>query len=327
MKRPTSTTENPSYIGATQYYQPRRPGNVPEQQLAIPRRHPWRRLGITIGTAIAILLFLLLHVIGWGTIVTTYEAVISSIGSLAQKKESAVTSVTDASLASSVNAILKQNSQYQIGIALINTATNVTQTFGATNPFEAASTGKILTACAFYHLVETGKADLNDPMGNYTAQFQLQEMVNDSDNDSWQLVVNAVGDKQLQAYATSIGIDYDEPNNTLSPKEMAMLLAKLYKGSLLNQADTQQLLGYMQKTNDETLIPAALPSSVTVYHKYGLLDDELHDASIIVDNNQAYSFVIYTKNSDGIVTDDPRVDIIHQLTRTIVGKLFPGSYS
>jgi beta-lactamase class A len=323
MKQQLPKDESPSYIGATQYYQPRRPSTSPDRPLTLPKRRSWQRMRIIAAVIICAVLFFMLR----GTVVTSYDAVVASIQNLTSKKSSTDSDVANSTLASSVNAILRQNSQYQIGIALINVETNQSQTFGTTGSFEAASTGKILTACAYYHLVETGEADLNDPMGSYTAQFQLQEMIKDSDNDSWQLIVNALGDKQLQAYATSIGIDYDEPNNALSPKAMATLLAKLYKGTLLNKADTAQLLSYMQGTNDETLIPAALPSSLTVYHKYGLLDDELHDASIIVDNGQAYSFVIYTKNKDGVISDDPRVDIFHQLTHTVVSSLFPGSYS
>jgi beta-lactamase class A len=323
MKQHTPKDESPSYIGATQYYQPRRPSTSPDRPLTLPKRRSWQRMRIIASVVVCAILFFMFR----GTVVTSYDAVVASIQSLTSKKSTTSPSVTDSSLVNSVNTIIKQNSQYQIGIALINIATGESQTFGTTGSFEAASTGKILTACAYYHLVETGGADLNDPMGNYTAQFQLQEMVKDSDNDSWQLIVDALGDKQLQAYATSIGINYDEPNNTLSPLAMATLLTKLYKGSLLNQADTQQLLGYMQNTNDETLIPAALPDSITVYHKYGLLDDELHDASILVDNGQAYSFVIYTKNKDGVITNDPRVDIFHQLTHIIVSSLFPDSYS
>lgn len=47
---------------------------------------------------------------------------------------------------------------------------------------------------------------------------------------------------------------------------MAHLLAELSEGRLLNQEHTAQLLSYMQDTNYEDLIPAAVPAGVTVFH-------------------------------------------------------------
>jgi beta-lactamase class A len=102
-------------------------------------------------------------------------------------------------------------------------------------------------------------------------------------------------------------------------------LTKLYEGQLLNPTDTAQLLSYMQNTNYETLIPAALPSDVTVYHKYGLLDGDLHDASVVVYNGHAYALVIYTNSPNGYTDDDARTTLIQQLTRTIISSIFPGS--
>jgi beta-lactamase class A len=77
----------------------------------------------------------------------------------------------------------------------------------------------------------------------------------------------------------------------------------------------------MQNTNYETLIPAAVPPDITVYHKYGLLNGYLHDASILVRGGKAYAFVVYTLG--GSMADIPaRTAIIHQLTRSVVATLF-----
>ncbi len=244
-----------------------------------------------------------------------------NVSSLASAKPPQSTQTT-LNFTNSVNSIIQKNSQYQIGVALINLSNGQSQTFGITTPFEAASTAKILTACAYYHLAETGQVSLDNQLGTYDAQFQLQQMVNDSNNDSWSVLINAIGEDNLQAYATSIGITYDENTNTLSPLAMATLLKKLYDGELLNQVDTKQLLSYMQNTNDEALIPAAIPSLVTVYHKYGLLNGELHDAAILTKNNQAYTLVIYTKGAVDDSDDDQRTEIIHQLTQAITSSLF-----
>jgi beta-lactamase class A len=241
-------------------------------------------------------------------------------GPAARAPAALATDVTPA-LEADINSIIKANGEYQIGVALIDLADGSSHQYGVQEPFEAASTAKVLAAAAYYHLVEAGAVSLDDPLGDYTSGFQIKEMVQDSDNDSWSLIMDSVGLSELQAYASSIGVDYDPEINTLTPMDMAGILAGLYTGKLLNQQDTAQLLSYMQNTNYETLIPAAVPAGISVFHKYGLLDDELHDASILGNGENAYAFVVYTKGQDE--SDIPaRTGVFHQLTQAVVNTLF-----
>ena len=242
----------------------------------------------------------------------------------AQKPAQSAASI-DATLNSQINAIIAANSQYQIGVALVDLSQGAASAdvheYGVQEKFVAASTAKVLAAAAYYHLVETGVASLEDPLGDYTAGFQLREMIQQSDNDSWSLIMDAVGHEELTDYAASLGVSYDPEINTLTPAEMATIVSGLYSGSLLNAGDTAQLLSYMRDTNYETLIPAAVPEGITVFHKYGLLEDELHDAAVLAQGNTAYALVIYTKGQD--LSDVPeRTEVIHQLTQTVAGALF-----
>lgn len=231
----------------------------------------------------------------------------------------------DAALDTRIQAILDANSQYQIGVALVDLSQGAgsadVHEYGVREKFVAASTAKVLAAAAYYHLVETGAASLDDPLGNYTAGFQLREMIQQSDNDSWSLIMDAVGHEQLTEYAASLGVSYDPKINTLTPAEMATIVSRVYSGTLLNAGDTAQLLSYMQDTNYETLIPAAVPEGITVFHKYGLLGGELHDAGILIRDGTAYALVIYTKGQD--LSDVPeRTEVILQLTQAVAGALF-----
>ena len=215
-----------------------------------------------------------------------------------------------------INGVLARNTGYQVGVALLDLASGSLRQYGLGVPFEAASTAKVLTAVAYYEMVEAGEASLDDPMGAYTTGFQLQEMIKDSDNDSWDVLMNVVGQSRLAGDMSKIGVSYDVDANTLSPADMARVLAKLYDGTLLNQEHTQQLLSYMQNTNDEDLIPAALPAGVTVFHKYGLLTGELHDAAILTTPTRAMVLVIYTKGND--LADVPqRTQLIHSITAAV----------
>ncbi|MHA7224142.1 serine hydrolase [Arthrobacter sp. RHLT1-20] len=220
-----------------------------------------------------------------------------------------------------INAVITANSRYQVGVALIDVTDGVVHDYGVKAKFVAASTAKILAASAYYHLVETGKASLSARMGVSTAGVQIRQMVQQSNNESWALIMAAVGAKGLTDYAASIGITYDRTLNTLTPAETARTLYRLYTGQLLNAANTGQLLSYLQHTNYESLVPAAVPAGITVYHKYGLLFGNLHDASILVQGERAYVFVVYTLGRD---TSDmaARTRVIHQLTKTVAAGLF-----
>jgi beta-lactamase class A len=227
----------------------------------------------------------------------------------------------DAGLDSAIDAIIGANSQFQVGVALMDTGGGDLHQYGVEEPFQAASTAKVLAAAAYYSLVEDGAASLEDELGDFTSGFQIQAMVQDSNNESWSLLMGAVGLPRLTEYAASIGVAYDPEVNTLSTADMAHILAELSGGRLLDQEHTEQLLSYMQDTNFEDLIPAAVPAGVTVFHKYGLLDDELHDAAILSMSEGTYVLVVYTKGTD--LSDVPeRTAVIHQITEAVTAALF-----
>ena len=193
--------------------------------------------------------------------------------------------------------------------------------YGVDQPFLAASTSKVIAAAAYYHLVEQGKASLDQPMGAFNARFQLKLMINQSDNDAWHQITSAVTMPRLKAYSSSIGITYGNGGNQLSARDMASVLSQLYSGTLLNRQHTDQLLGYMQHTNDNDLIPLAVPPTVTVFHKYGQLDGNLHDAAILRSGDQTYALVIYTKGAENGNNYRAQTSVIHQITEAVASEL------
>ena len=102
---------------------------------------------------------------------------------------------------------------------------------------------------------------------------------------------------------------------------MARLLEQLATGKLLNAEHTAELLGYMQQTNDEDLIPAALGPGITVHHKYGVVLGYVHDAALLSAGDRSYAVVIYTWGPDDADSAD-RLDIIHELTHQVTAALF-----
>lgn len=224
-------------------------------------------------------------------------------------------------LPAEIRRIASKHPDHRIGVAVLDTRDGQLQSYGDVAPYTAASTAKVLTAAAYYHLVETGDKSLDAPLGAFTAAFQLKAMINTSSDDSWLLLMRDIGYPRLTAYAATLGIPYDPEQNQLAPADLARLLHQLAAGKLLNAGHTAELLGYMQQTNDEDLIPAALPAGITVHHKYGVVEGYVHDAALLSSGDRSYAVVIYTWGPDDADSAD-RLDLIHDLTHQVTGALF-----
>lgn len=162
------------------------------------------------------------------------------------------TAPVDAGLDAAIDAIIDANSQYQVGVALMATAGGDLHQYGVEEPFQAASTAKIVTA-AYYH-----------------------------------------------RHGPCPGGIVRGP----APGPGAYLAAAvLHAGHQLRN-----------------LIPAAVPDGVTVFHKYGLLDDELHDAAILSMSSRSYVLVVFTKGTD--LSDIPeRTLVIQGITKAVTAAL------
>lgn len=198
----------------------------------------------------------------------------------------------------SIQTILSDNSDLDFSVSVVDLQTGKTYQYGDQSSFTAASVGKLITATAFMHMVEQGSASLNDTVGGTTAQTEIQKMLVESDNQAWHNMEQVVTIQRQQTYAQSLGLSsYNANDNTVSSADIAKLLTRICNGKLLDDDHSQLLLSYMQQANYRGFIVAAVPSSVTVYHKVGLLDDRLHDAAILKKGDRSYVLVIFSKST------------------------------
>lgn len=185
---------------------------------------------------------------------------------------------------------------YDTSVSVVEINSGKTIHVGDPHQYIAASTTKILTAILYLHNVEQGQASLDDQIGGVSAREQLQLMVNRSDNDAWRQLNGHLSHEKLQAYALQQGMtSYDPKENKVTSDDMASLLAKLYKRELINDENTKLLLSWMQKTEQESFIPPAMPAGVNLYHKSGYLEERAHDAAIIDNGFTPFVLVIYSK--------------------------------
>jgi beta-lactamase class A len=276
---------------------------------------------VWLATLLVLLATVVFAAVRTGPVPKTDFLAVAAVPEQSEEVPASNTAPDAADLGANLEGILSENGDHRIGVAIVDTRSGKLQTFGDVSPYVAASTAKIITAAAYYHLVETGEKSLDTPLGAFDAAFQVKAMVNTSSDDSWLLLMQDIGYPRLIEYAGSIGLEYDPQQNVLTPPDMALLLSALSTGKLLNAEHTEELLGYMQQTNDEDLIPAAVDPDITVHHKYGVVQGYVHDTAILSSGDRSYAVAIYTWGPEDADSED-RLGIIHHLTREITGALF-----
>jgi beta-lactamase class A len=186
---------------------------------------------------------------------------------------------------------------YNTSVAIVELNTGKMVQTGDSYPFVAASTTKLLTAMVYLHDVEQGKARMDTKIAGVPASQHLQLMINKSDNPSWNHLNKYLGKVKIESYAATHGlVSYDADRNVVTSSDMAQLLAKFYGKQLLNEANTSMVLSWMQNTQEERFIPAAVPAGIKVFHKAGYLADRVHDVAIIDNGQTPFVIVIYSKD-------------------------------
>lgn len=217
-----------------------------------------------------------------------------------------------------VSELQQQHPDVAIGVSVANLQDNQTYHWGDDAPFGSASVAKLITAAAAFDQIEDGDLDGDTKIDGYTVSEDLKKLIEESDNDAWQRLNDHLGTEALESYAESVGVtSYAREGQTVTSDDIALLLTKLYQGELLNANHTDQLLEFMKNANYAQYIPEAIPESLTVYHKAGFLEDRVHDAAVIADDDRAIVLVIFTKGGEDYSTDTAQ-GIIHQVTDTAI---------
>lgn len=260
------------------------------------------------------------HSAGFHTVVTnpTVKAKPQPVTSTHTTVSSTTNSQSLPTVIADMNSAMVGYSDLSAAATLIDLNTGQEYDAGATSTiFKAASCAKVLTAVVYLHDVEQGQYTLSQNIDGYgTAQQLIQEMIEVSDNTAWNDLEGLLGNQE-QTYASSIGMNTYTGNgyNTMTAADEAKLLAQLAQGKLLNSSDQALLYSFMANTDDTDLIPAALPSSATVYNKYGELWGYLNDAAIVNYNSHNFVLVVFTNNPDGTTDEsDDQTSLIHAVT-------------
>lgn len=223
-----------------------------------------------------------------------------------------------------LEGVLKKYNSYDTGVSVIEVNSGISVQAGDNYPFVAASTTKILSAILFLNNVEAGQESLDTKIDGVTTKELLRKMIHDSDNDAWAKINEMLTKESLANYAKKQGISsYDSQKNTITSQDMALLLAKLYKGELINKPHRELLYSFMTRTSEERFIPSGITGQkVKFYHKAGYLNDRVHDVAIIDNGTSPYILVIYSKSYSNAQYDYERGQKLFQEITAITQKTF-----
>lgn len=131
-----------------------------------------------------------------------------------------------------------------------------------------------------------------------------------SNNESWYAFNNLLTYKGEEAYAKTIGVEYQSDTNSISTNNFTTLLTKFYKGELINKEHMDLLLSFMKKTKLMTLIPGSAIEAQT-YNKTGRLNGLIHDTAILDNGIDQFAVAIFT---DGKNSTEARAAFFHEVT-------------
>ncbi|OGY25150.1 MAG: hypothetical protein A2Y57_04810 [Candidatus Woykebacteria bacterium RBG_13_40_7b] len=216
-----------------------------------------------------------------------------------------------------LNETIAANQGTTFGIYLYDLNKKAGFGIGETQVLHTASVSKVLTGVYLLQQVEAGKVRLDQQLGAYNVDFQLQQLINRSNNDSWDLLDQLLGYKPQEDYAKGIGLTtFNIDDNLMSPYDAGLLFIKLYQGELLNDVNTKKLLSYMRNTEAEQYIPKGLPKETSLYHKTGQYEGEAHDVAIVEQKDNPFVLSIFTSNQ--INPDyDARAKVIQKITKEV----------
>jgi beta-lactamase class A len=278
------------------------------------------------------LLLILIIVVG-GSLFALHSSKSTNANSVSSKKIATTTAVKQksnvrepdlTSLASQVNSIINTNSNIEFSVTTVDLNSGLSEHYGDNASYDAASIGKLVTATTLLHEVQAGQVSLSQTLddGN-TVQYDLQQMIVISDDNTWATLNDFLTHPVMQAYADNIiGMTgYDADNNTMKNTDVATLLQKLWNGQLLNTQYTKLLLSYMKIANYRGYMLPAIPASYTTYHKVGLDEDNVHDVAIITKGGRDIILAIFT-NGNGTYDWPNRAAIMQQIAKIVLNAYF-----
>jgi beta-lactamase class A len=198
--------------------------------------------------------------------------------------------------------------------------------------FAAASMIKVPVLVAFFQDVDAGKIRLDDVLTlqagdlaggsgemqlagvgtQYSALETATNMIVTSDNTATNMVIRQLGgiaalnqrfqEWGLQHTVLNALLPDLEGTNTLSPKELSSLIARVSEGELVSMKSRDRLLSIMEQTVNDSLLPVGLGEGAAIAHKTGDIGSLIGDGGLVdMPNGKRYAISVMVKrpHNDG----------------------------
>ncbi len=166
---------------------------------------------------------------------------------------------------------------------------------------KSASLIKLFIMAAAFEKIETEDLERNDVIED------IKIMINRSDNDAANRLIDALGFDAINSYILGIGSTSTEINrkmlesadngdNYTSVMDVGNLLEKMYRGTCVSQRASQEMIDILKTQTLKSKIPAGVPSDIETANKTGELSDVENDAAIIYKPNAHYILVVMSND-------------------------------
>lgn len=173
------------------------------------------------------------------------------------------------------------------GIAVINLKDGQLASTAADKQFVSASIYKLFVAQTVYKMVDSGQLSMGSRVKGtgLTVDACLNRMITVSDNPCGVALGTLIGWEKQNANFQSAGYAgtelYKNKDLKTTAGDTALLLKRLYDGTLLSPNSSQHFLGLLKAQKINNRLPQGLPAGMVIAHKTGDLFGLLHDAGIV----------------------------------------------
>lgn len=210
----------------------------------------------------------------------------------------------------------------QVNVVVSDLSDGATASYKADQQVVSASIYKLYVAYGIYKQIDNGTLTLTHPLTGEVAGSTVDDclnlMITISDNDCGEALGNVLGWSKLDAmlaiegYTNTRLSNYDKSGNLSGDKlttanDVALLLTRLYKGTLLNDDTSADFLSYLKADKINTFLPTGLPKGTVIAHKIGELYGYIHDAGIIYSANKDMVVVLLSGEWTAPITQSPPV--------------------
>lgn len=303
---------------------------IPRQQIPL-RKPPGKR---SFGRFVVTLLALVLLVGGGAFVWSNFDKVVSFSGAkkLLPKHDSPI---NQQELSARLAPYMPKD--WTLGIYLFDINSSSSYGYNADQSFTAASLTKLPALITAFQAVQDGKLKMSDqipflaseledygtsilqykgPGTTYSAQDLLWYMANRSDNSAFQIFLDKFGDTSIDSSIQKWGFAKTSIiQDTTTPRDMVGMFYSIYSKALVSDpALNKQMQDLLTKTNEESRIPAGVPSGVRVVHKTGNAIGGLQDAGIVYLSGRPYILALM---SSGVSDEAGAANTEEQVSKVI----------